>query len=196
MAAQADACSITLLESRPKSPTQSIREFVASFRKFISPRVFQDRPSQTLVFPIPNDGWFPVFKCGEFAIIDSSVTQYQEGQFYLWRSLSSGASSGLMSIVRLKKHGAGMDRLTGRNSRGVHWWMKHPAQIVRHVDGSPCDDLGIGGRVHFNDGPLPEKFMRECILGQVAGVLGRGAGPAEMQTTSGIGEDDIDEGAL
>jgi hypothetical protein len=128
--------------------------------------------SKTILYPVPDNGWFPIFRCGEFAIVDTA-DRVPASDIFMLRRLRSGGS---LSIVKLRppsaKLGTIIDRGTGKVSSETHWMIVYCARPVLGIDERPQSTAGEA-RVHFADGPLAEKLLREEIVGRVVGVQGR-----------------------
>jgi len=139
-------------------------------RNIVGTEAFSDKISQTICFPVPDNGWFPSFRCGEFAIVETSDHEPRSGEFFLRRH-----ENGRLAIVQLKIHDKNSPmQICGRGSRGIHWHITYGAQTAVRLDGKPANEFGSNGRFHMMDGPLPDKFMRPQIVGRVTGVLGAG----------------------
>ena len=188
MAAQADSRSIIATSNAGRLKRNAIAALDA-IRRFVSPAVIA-KPgvaARTLIVPVCDDGWSPTFCCGEFVLIDTADALPEEGRFVYRRG-----SRNSFAIVRLRQHVNRKDGLIidgpteprwmsdGRGGGywdGVYWRIQYGAQVVRGLDGLPSEAVAPGGRIHFFDGPLPDKFMREEIMGSVVGVLGQPGRP-------------------
>lgn len=184
MAAQAESRSIT--PGRKGSLLKRTADAaIAAFRQFVGPSALGEPgvAERTLIIPVADDGWSPAFRCGEFAIVDTSDAVPTEDGFFLRRG-----SSNNFNIVQLRPHKeedgiiAGIkgppeyirDEFGKWHWDGLHWRIRFGAQIVRTLSGAAADiGFGAGGRIHMGDGPLADKYMRREIVGRVIGVLGQ-----------------------
>lgn len=138
-------------------------------RVLFGPGIFAEPNSARILFPVPNDGWFPLFRCGEFAVVETSMDELEAKHFYLRSSKYDGPS-----IVRLEQVDKKAWGITGPGSRGILWKVVYPAQTARRLDGGVAEEFGLNGRFHMCDGPAPDKHLRSQIIGRVTGVLGAG----------------------
>lgn len=182
MAKQAIGRSIT---PSPLHPRALLEGAVRAFREFIEPEAFAKRAGRTIIFPVADDGWFPAFRTGEFAIVDLDQRIPEENCFMLWRSTGK---LGTMAIVRPRLHRyEEQEKLSGARATpqyvvnhksgeeywdGAFWWMTFGARCAYAIDGGPAD-FGGHDRFHMADGPLSDRYMRQQIVGKVIGVLGK-----------------------
>jgi hypothetical protein len=123
-----------------------------------------------ILVPVSDDGWAPAFRCGEFAVVETSDVEPVDGAWSLVRI----GSCGDLSIVRLRKWNEEQAAtiVEGNGGRsGSYWSMTFGRQRVMTF-GAAGENFAHGGFLHMADGPLGDEHMREKIIGRVVGVLG------------------------
>jgi hypothetical protein len=171
---QANSHSIITAGSRVLTP--QAHEAVAS-RRLIGLDQFAKPAANTIVYPVPDDRWAPLFRCGEFAVADLNHRHLEEGAFVLWKGSRD------VKIIRLKQHNTEKQgRLVGLPKdpqwkadpcgigggywHGLCWWMQFGLSQMQFIDGTMAETYMSA------DGPLADQRMREQCLGRMVGVMG------------------------
>jgi hypothetical protein len=151
-----------------------MKDSLAKARKLVSPRAFAEGGDsswlRTIVVPVPDDRWAPAMMRGEFAVVDVSNVSPEHDAFIVRRS----GSAKNMAIVRLRlwdESGPMKIVRAPGEELGVHWAILYGAQRAMKFDGTSVDDEDLLAHFHMCDGPLPDRFMRDEIVGRIVGVM-------------------------
>lgn len=133
--------------------------------------IFASVPRRFRSFVIRDDGFAPQLRCGEFAVIDTTLCDPVDGEFVLYRSEHHEA------VVRLRlpdqRRYAGQKAVN--SGHPLPWWMLLCGRCrVVPVTGrlSPEDEKWApGGLAMMADGPISEQNLRPLIAGRVVGVV-------------------------
>jgi hypothetical protein len=117
----------------------------------------QDDVRRKILVPVHDDAWAPHFTCGQFAIVDTGDRAPTENDFFCIRQVH-----GEFRIIRVERWKLGKVR-----ARGPIWSENYGRQAIRRADFSTTEEF-----LYMCDGPLPDKHMRERIVGRAVGVLG------------------------
>jgi hypothetical protein len=139
-----------------KSAIKSVTNALEGFRHLFSSENAQDLKRQT--FPMPNDSWAPDIRCGEFVIVETAGAIRQGMMACICHK-----STGSFSIVKITPWNSRMGTILdaqGEEDLRPHWNLDYGVQ-------------SHGARtVRMCDGPFDEPFLREMLVGEVAGILG------------------------
>jgi hypothetical protein len=133
-----------------------------------------DVPRRFKTFPVDNDRFAPALRCGEFAIVDTSDREPEEGKFVFYRNETDHGThrSVHQAIVRLLAPDQSIFEAVEEEKEGDRplWMLGYGRQWVgdwarKEPFNSP------DGFVNSNDGPLTDRMLRENIVGSVVGVL-------------------------
>jgi hypothetical protein len=119
-------------------------------------------PPGHITFLVADDGSAPHLKIGEFAVIDTTDRELQNGEVYLIQ-YESGQGARRISQIRTDYIGVcTKSRLNGR--RTLVWWARDLAGI-RHSG----EAHGIPVLAGMSDGPYNQRHLKKKLLGRVVG---------------------------
>lgn len=132
-------------------------------------QAFIDVPRRFKSFAVDHDRFAPMLRCGEFAVIDTSSTDPEEGQFVLFRSENPWGVH--QAIVRLEQPDQSLYmEPAGETADRPLWMLIYGRSPV--IGWTPaCARLALHGYMTSADGPIGDRCLRGCIVGRVVGVL-------------------------
>jgi hypothetical protein len=136
-------------------------------RQFISPAIFAEPMKKTILVPISDDGWAPEYRCGEFAVVEVSNREPEDGAMTCIR-----LDSGDLKMARLRCwNKSQVETICDRDEEATYWSMVYG----RSPTFGWCQDddcFTREGHWQFSDGPADDEYLRSKIIGRVIGVLG------------------------
>lgn len=130
---------------------------------------FTDVPRRFKSFPLDHDRFAPLLRCGEFAVIDTSSTDPEEGGFVLFRSKNPWGVH--QAVVQLKQPDQSTFMEVEGDTPDRPLWMLiyGRSPVIGWTPG--CARWAPDGYMTSADGPIGDKCLRGCIVGRVVGVM-------------------------
>lgn len=138
----------------------------------------EKRSTQTIVAPVQDDGRAPYFRCGEFAVVDTTVTEPQNDAFVLVR-----LSNNDLKLARLRRWTQRQVETIVPPREKRYWSIVYGKTPIFGF--GPADRwLKQTGSWQMSDGPAGDKLLRTMIIGRVVGVLGADDGASNWKGTA------------